>query len=136
MRSYYHATVQDFLQASPDEVFGTLCTNHRFALEEAQKTAWQTQIRQLAETLKEHIDGDIFFEFEIPRIGRRADIILVSHGVIFVVEYKVGGTKYDRGAIDQVMDYALDLKNFHLGSHDAAIIPILVVTEAPDRTSP
>jgi len=136
IRSYYHATVQDFLQASADEVFGTLCTNHRFALEEAQKTAWQAEIRQLAETLKDHIDGHIFFEFEIPRIGRRADIILVSHGVIFVVEYKVGGTKYDRGAIDQVMDYALDLKNFHLGSHDAAIIPVLVATEAPDRTSP
>ena len=37
------------------------------------------------------------------------------------------------GAIDQVVSYALDLKNFHQGSHHRLIVPLLVATAAPNR---
>ena len=54
---------------------------------------------------------------------------------VFVLEYKVGSSTYDRNSIEQVTDYALDLKNFHSGSHLVQIIPILVATEAPDAST-
>jgi len=56
--------------------------------------------------------------------------------LILVIEYKVGAKEYQRHAIDQVLDYALDLKNFHAGSHGLTIVPILVATQAPDHPSP
>lgn len=75
----------------------------------------------------------MFLEFAIPRMGKRADAVLVAKDLIFVIEYKVGAKEYQRHAIDQVLDYALDLKNFHAGSHGLIIVPVLVATQAPDH---
>ena len=71
-----------------------------------------------------------FLEFVVPRIGSRLDVALISGPVIFAIEFKVGESAYRRADINQVWDYALDLKNFHKGSHEATIVPILVATEA------
>lgn len=65
-------------------------------------------------------------------MGKRADNIILFGGVIFVLEFKVGTEQFDNAALDQVVDYALDLKNFHNGSHDRPIVPIVVATRAPD----
>ncbi len=63
-------------------------------------------------------------------MGKRADCILVTEGIVFVIEFKVGSSAFDRHAIEQVYDYALDLKNFHEGSHSATIVPVLIATNA------
>ena len=42
----------------------------------------------------------------------------------------MGESQFTRAAVDQVWDYALDLKNFHEPSHSVSIAPILVATEA------
>src|SRR5207302_2799245 len=73
--------------------------------------------------------------FSIPRMGRRIDTVLLISGVIFVLEFKVGDTTFDRAALDQVWDYALDLKNFHEASHAAPIVPILLATGAGASTT-
>ena len=131
-RSYYSASTADFVRESPDAIFGALSTHYDFPLELPQKRAWTFQIEHLAGALKELPPGYVFLEFEIPRIGRRADAILLIDGVIFVIEYKLGASHFDRSSIDQVTDYALDLKNFHTGSHQAPIVPVLVANDAPD----
>ena len=77
------------------------------------------------------MDGTLFLEFVVPRIGSRLDAVLISGPAIFAIEFKVGESIYRRTDINQVWDYALDLKNFHKGSHEAPIVPILVATEAP-----
>lgn len=63
-------------------------------------------------------------------MGKRADVVFVVAGIIFVLEYKVGAHQFNGADRDQVLDYALDLKNFHLGSHRRTIVPILVATNA------
>ena len=83
--------------------------------------------------LKEHLvglTGALFLEFNIPRMGRRIDAVLLVGPVVFVIEFKVGESEFDRAAVDQVWDYALDLKNFHEASHSVSIVPILVATGA------
>lgn len=75
----------------------------------------------------------LLLEFEIPRIGKRVDAILVLNGSILVLEYKVGAKSYDSASIDQAYDYALDLKNFHKASHHLNIVPILIATDAPNK---
>ncbi|PUE23695.1 hypothetical protein B9Z39_15360 [Limnohabitans sp. JirII-29] len=70
----------------------------------------------------------MFFEFSVPRLGKRIDVLALIDHVIFVIEFKVGESIFNRSAIDQVWDYALDLKNFHETSHHCMIAPLLVAT--------
>jgi hypothetical protein len=75
-------------------------------------------------------DGRLFLEFYIPRMGKRADAVLIAQNIVFVIEFKVGAGDHAASAVAQVEDYALDLKNFHEGSHTAPIVPVLVSTNA------
>ena len=135
--AYYDARVAAFLRASPEEIIGTLVSNSDFSVEPAQRDAWLLQITSLQSALV-GLDGTLFLEFVVPRIGSRLDVALISGPVIFAIEFKVGESDYRRADVNQVWDYALDLKNFHKGSHNAPIIPILVATDAhsSDTTLP
>ena len=108
---------------------------HHHDLEHQQKYAWLSQIRILKSQLSVHPEGVLFFEFSIPRMGKRADVLLLYKGIVFIIEFKVGATSFDKHAIDQVHDYALDMNNFHLGSHALPIVPILLATEASSPTT-
>ena len=132
-RSYYQASLNNFAKTGCAEVLGILTNAHKFSLDDLQKNAWVVQIEQLRILASTLSVGEIFFEFAIPRMGKRADVILVIQGIIFVLEYKVGTSSYERHSIEQTVDYALDLKNFHEGSHELIIVPILVATNAEDR---
>jgi hypothetical protein len=68
-------------------------------------------------------------------MGRRIDTVIITGPLVFAIEFKIGESKFDRAAINQVWDYALDLKNFHEASHSAAIIPVLVSSEAHGDSS-
>lgn len=127
--SYYASEISQFCGTSTNEVLGTLAGIHGLDLKPAQRNAWQKQIEILQHALLD-IPGWIFFEFSIPRMGKRADAVAISNGIIFVIEFKVGADNFGQAAIEQVHDYALDLKNFHKASHQLLIVPILVATEA------
>ena len=77
--------------------------------------------------------GAVFLEFDVPRIGSRIDAVLVAGPAVFVIEFKVGERRFNTHDFNQAWDYALDLKNFHLASHAAPIVPILVPTESEDH---
>ena len=129
LRFWYGASIAEFLDAADDAVLGELARSCDFALIPTQRDAWLAQIEFLRSQLS-GLSGSVFFEFNIPRMGRRIDAVLVIGPVVFAIEFKVGEKTFDRSAIDQVWDYGLDLKNFHEASHDVSIVPILVATEA------
>jgi len=95
-----------------------------------QRGAWQHQIGTVKKLLRSYPSADVLFEFSIPRMGKRADVVLLIGGIIFVLEYKVGEDGYPRHALNQALDYATDLKNFHEASHHRKIVPVLVSTKA------
>ena len=128
-RAWYSSSIDVFLKDEPKSVIGELAKNGDFALMVTQRNAWTKQITFLRDHLT-GLNGSILLEFTIPRIGRRIDAVLLIGPVVFVVEFKVGQKTFDRAAIDQVWDYALDLKNFHEASHRASLVPILVATQA------
>ena len=74
--------------------------------------------------------GYIAFEYTIPRMGRRIDNVIICGNYVFLIEFKVYETSYPKYAIDQALDYALDLHNFHNESHRITLFPVLVCTEA------
>ncbi len=102
-----------------------------FSTTDLQKNAWRKEIDILQDQLRSVENGDIAFEYTIPRMGHRIDVVCIIHGLIFLLEFKVGDREYRKSTADQVMDYALDLKYFHELSADRYIIPISIPTEAP-----
>jgi hypothetical protein len=133
--AYYEAEISAFLITDENALLGTLTKQHGFALEHQQKHAWVSQIQILKQYLPTNLNGWIYFEFSIPRMGKRVDVVIVTGGVVFVIEFKVGAHTFDKHAIEQVQDYALDLKNFHLGSHALPIVPILIPTGATSQVA-
>jgi hypothetical protein len=115
---------------SVEEIVGTLSLNNQFALDLTQREAWQKQIEYLKSVLEGH-EGRIYFEYSIPRMGRRIDNVVLIGDVVFVLEFKVGEREFLPHQMEQVWDYALDLKNFHETSQASVVAPILVCTEAP-----
>ncbi len=131
-RSYYSNTVSDFLADDSNKILGQLTRNHDFDTGNLQRNAWIKQIEILKTALHSFEQGQIYFEFSIPRMGRRVDNILIISDFIFVIEFKIGSTEYPKHALEQTIDYCLDLQNFHEGSHHEKIVPILISTEAPN----
>jgi hypothetical protein len=129
-QAYYESRIADFLSALPQTVLGYLAEHHAHDLVSFQREAWLAQIKLLQRELTEFPGGWLAFEFVIPRMGKRVDAIIVLQGIIFIVEFKTGDDTYRGAAIDQVTDYALDLKNFHAGSHHRCLVPILIALEA------
>ena len=129
-RSYYSNTISDFLKDDETRILGQLSLHHNHALEDLQKNAWVKQITILKDTLQSVDNGKIYFEFSIPRMGKRVDNVLIINDLIFVLEFKVGDNQYQKHSIEQVVDYCLDLQNFHEGSHHEKLIPVLISTKA------
>lgn len=134
-RAYYANTIVGFLAADSPTILGYLSQYHNHQLEQLQKIAWLQEIELLKLQLSSISDGTIFLEFAIPRMGKRADCVLLIGSTVFVVEFKIGGVSSEAAAIEQVHDYALDLKNFHQGSHSLDIVPILIVTDSVKENS-
>ncbi|MCX7719066.1 MAG: DUF2075 domain-containing protein, partial [Candidatus Sumerlaeaceae bacterium] len=128
-RAYYADSIQNFLCTAPATIIGQLAQNSAGCIRDTETGAWQQEIGILKSSLADQA-GMLYLEFCIPRMGRRIDAVLIIGPVVFVVEFKVGARQFDRAAIEQVWDYALDLKNFHEGSHHVPIVPIVVATEA------
>ena len=134
-RYFYSDSIANFCRASENESLGALAAENSFDLVDIQRNAWVAEIALLKSVLAHETVGQILFEYSIPRLGKRIDVVLLLHGIVFVLEFKVGADTYYRQDSEQVWDYALDLKNFHEASRDLVIAPILVATEAPDSSA-
>lgn len=117
------------MQQSTDEIIGVITRSNEFDATFLQNKSWESQIPILKNALQD-FEGDIFFEFSIPRMGKRVDTLIVIKNVVFVIEFKVGESHFLNHNIEQVWDYALDLKNFHKTSHNVVLVPVLIATEA------
>lgn len=133
-REYYSDSITNFLNTAPDEILGRLARSNNFPLEQTQRDAWLEEIQILQQVLA-RFQGAIYFEYSIPRMGKRIDVVIIIGSVVFVLEFKIGERDFTSNAINQVWDYALDLKNFHESSRDCYIAPVLIVTRAENATS-
>lgn len=137
-RCLYNSSFTSFQNKTDSEIFGKLCESYHGDVGDNQKNAWIEEIsimKTVLASLMEDIsqdstkaDGQIIFEYDIPRLGKRVDVVLLYRGIIFCIEFKVGESRILEADVDQVLDYALDLNNFHKFSQERVIVPILVAT--------
>lgn len=130
-RCLYNNNISMFVDGSNMSILGTLCSNYHGDAITTTRDAWMKEISILQASLAQYKnkDGQIIFEYDIPRLGKRIDVVLLLNGIIFCIEFKVGESRILEADVDQVLDYALDLKNFHKFSADKLIVPILVATK-------
>ena len=136
--AFYAAPVEAFLAASDEEAYAPLAAPHGYTLAPEQLSAWRLQLPVLRTALADlparAVTSPapwIHLEFDIPRLGRRVDAVLVTDTAVVPIEFKVGAKKFQQIDYEQAWDYGLDLKNFHAPSHAAPIFPILCATDAP-----
>ncbi|NLI10850.1 MAG: DUF2075 domain-containing protein [Elusimicrobia bacterium] len=131
-REFYSSSINDFCLTDVDSIIGFLTEGSiksGFPVVEGQYRAWEAQIEILKKNLKRE-NGKIYFEYSIPRMGRRVDSLLIIKNAIFLIEFKLGNIEFSPNNIEQVLGYALDLSNFHETSHNKCIVPILVATKS------
>ena len=136
-RCLYANTISGFMAESEMSILGTLCDSFHGTALTTTIDAWKAEICILKKCLcslgKE--EGQIVFEYDIPRLGKRIDVVLLLHGIVFCLEFKVGQSLILETDVDQVLDYALDLKYFHKYSEDRVIVPILIATNYSSSTT-
>ncbi|WP_251620612.1 DNA/RNA helicase domain-containing protein [Odoribacter lunatus] len=135
MNCYYKDHIKDFLIKDANTILGTLAC--KGGNDPRQMEAWSGEISIMRDVLYPYRDEnvEVLFEYTIPRLAKRVDVVLLLKGLVFVLEFKVGEKEFHQADIEQVMDYALDLKNFHKESHKRTIVPILIATEAKYKST-
>src|SRR5207247_3386156 len=128
-RSFYSDSISNFLQTTSNQILGALAQANEFSLEITQRESWLQEIKILREVLSKY-EGKIFFEYSIPRMGRRIDVVLIIRNVIFILEFKVGEKDFFQNKINKFWYYALDFKNFHEIIHIHIISSVLVAEDS------
>lgn len=135
-KAYYCNSIPGFIQEKSDYIIGQL-VRHSFEIGKDQSDAWDNQIRQLQNRLEScGMEGDIIFEYDIVRLGKRIDVILLIRHMVFSLEFKNGKDVYEAKDARQAEDYAIDIKNFHKESEDLYVCPILIATDAEKYKKP
>ena len=130
-RCLFDSDLDSFLCRDKESIFGVLCDRYHGDALTTSREAWMGEIEILQRELItwRGYDAHIIFEYDIPRLGKRIDVVLLLKGIIYCLEFKVGETKILESDVDQVLDYALDLNNFHKYSQGKVIVPVLIATK-------
>ena len=134
MRAWFACSGAELLGLEDAAVAGTLAASQmarRLSGEPTQLTAWRRQAALLRQMVRD-CGGEAWtlaFEFDLLRLEKRIDVVLLTDRAILVLEFKVGATLVGNADRAQAWDYAQDLLDFHAGSRGHPIIPVVVATE-------
>jgi len=136
-RCLYDNSFTGFLSETGMSILGKLVDHYHGEARTTTIEAWKGEISIMQDVLSRlgESEGRVVFEYDIPRLGKRIDVVLLLKGIIFCIEFKVGETRILEADVDQVLDYALDLKNFHKFSQEKVIVPILIATNYAEASS-
>jgi hypothetical protein len=139
MGAFYSNTIAAFIKDDNRTIVGSLATKSGLAgfyqLLHSQTLAWDEEIDIMKDALGRAIvqnskikEYGILFEYPIARREKRIDVVIIADNVIIVIEFKVGKREFLNADKEQLIDYCLDLRDFHFESRDKIIIPILLST--------
>lgn len=148
--AWYCGTRTEFLAKSREEIASQLAlraADESLEIEPAQAEEWRQSVDLLQKNLEERIPilrealsapgcesiRHVVLEYDFHRRGLRMDCVLLSDGALFVLEFK--RSKVQRVDRDQVMNYAVNLIEFHKITQEwcdkdgGVVVPILALTE-------
>ncbi|MBR0647462.1 DNA/RNA helicase domain-containing protein [Plastoroseomonas hellenica] len=137
MRAWLSLSVREFAAVPDATIAAHLAAaqaRRHAAIEPAQMNAWEATAALLRRALVGAPEAwRILFEYDLLRLERRIDAVLLTDRAILVIEVKHRGTTHEAAALAQAEDYALDLFDFHAASRAHPILPVLVATAAAPR---
>jgi len=151
--AWYDSDKKSFIDAPSKQIVDHLtgeATKLRWHIESEQLEEWEKSVDLLKTNLNEkakqqlqalraalshpELDEvhDVILEYDFRRRGLRLDCILLAPGALIVVEFK--RTKLSQADRDQVMNYCINLAEFHehtqeLMKDKMIVIPVLALTE-------
>lgn len=136
MRAWLDLTIPELLRCTPQDIAAALAAaqmSRRLGGEPAQLRAWESEVALLQSVLAAPVwqGATLALEYDMLRLEKRIDAVLLTDRAIFVLEFKTGAGSVAAADLAQVEDYAQDLWDFHAGSRAHPIIPVLVATQAP-----
>jgi len=154
--AWYSGTREDFIATPGEAIANQLAgraAEESLEIQEQQAEEWRQSVNVLHHNLSERLPilrqalmapgceciRDVVLEFDFRRRGLRMDCLLLADGVLFVVEFK--RTRIGRADRDQVMNYAVNLIEFHQVTREwcerdkAIVVPVLTLTAGHTRTS-
>ena len=129
MRAWHALGVADFLLRDVADVAGRLAAQQvarGYTGTADQQTAWDAQLATLQAALRisPSASWTLALEFDLLRLEKRIDAVLLTDRAIIALEFKTAAPSL--AALAEAEDYALDLRDFHAGSRNHAIVPVLV----------
>ena len=84
-KAYYAASISEFLRSSTESIQGAILIKDEFRATVEQRNTWKAEIEIMKDQLSRlGREGSIIFEYTVPRIGSRIDVVCIIHGIIFV----------------------------------------------------
>lgn len=141
MGAFYSNTLVNFINDDNNLIVGSLTKQAGIAgfhqQLHTQTLSWDEEINilkasliQLIQTNADASNFGILLEYPIARRDKRIDAVIIANNIIIVVEFKVGKSEYIGADKEQLIDYCLDIRDFHFESRGKIIVPILVATGA------
>lgn len=154
--AWYYDTREAFLATPVDAIANQLAGRavaESLDIEPAQGEEWRRSVDLLQKSLGPRIPilrsalmapgceaiRHVILEFDFRRRGLRMDCLLLGDGILFVIEFK--RTRLARADRDQVMNYAVNLIEFHRVTREwceaekAIVVPVLALTAGRVRAS-
>ncbi|RZJ69585.1 MAG: hypothetical protein EOO47_23935, partial [Flavobacterium sp.] len=139
MPAFYSNNIAAFIADSNNLVIGTLTTKAGIAgfhqQLHTQTLSWEEEIDILKSSFKKLINNHpgasewgVLLEYPIARRSKRIDVVIIAKSLIIIIEFKVGSSTYTNADKEQLLDYCLDLRDFHFESRQQYIVPILLAS--------
>jgi hypothetical protein len=126
MMAWLSCTGRELMAADPAALTARLAVtqSRRFqGPEPEQIDAWDAGIAALRAVVEQAVaeqvggaDWTVLLEYDLLRLERRIDAVLLTDRAILVIEFKHGAVAFRPEDMRQAEDYALDLRDFHTGS--------------------
>ena len=116
-------SIADFLAKNEDEIPQTIAQAIPFPTESTQRDAWIEQIRILRPVVQPPQWAKHLFQYAVPRLGKTDRCCFAYRPRHLRCRVQGAKKEFTASAIDQVVDYAVDLKNFHETTHERTVAP-------------
>ena len=137
MTAFHRLRLSELVGNSVNGIVGELA-RHQPGVTPEQIRSWEDQVvllrtsaEQLMAVHPSAANWWLLLEYQMIRLQRRIDAVILADEVIFSLEFKMGGDRFESADKRQADDYALDLRDFHEGSQGFPIVPVLCVSGAP-----
>ena len=87
-RCLYNSDFATFLNSDSSAIYRILDDNYHGEALTTTRDAWKAEIDIMKNVVSSlnNVDGQIIFEYDIPRLGKRIDVVLLYRGVVFCLQ--------------------------------------------------